>query len=425
MSSRFDVDRESFQNLLANAFVVQQSGVDSRSLRAVVHLEQAIHSGKVELPEFMNMTAECARRVANAAGVAVALVSGDNLVYRAGSGSAAASVGRELTAILRVPNHPGKKREILRVENAQTDTRIEAAVCRQFGAESLLIVPIYSGTSLFGVIKILFSEAHSFSDQEVQTYHLISGLIGEAIKGSVRVLSDAPAILPTVHAPAVVPTVQESLPQPRAETIIEVQLPVPTAGTHSSEPNFLDWSAKWDLACACLMVGLTEIELRVGQLKATGTRGWNRAQTWKAPSHLSGRVILPTLAMVAIVLVSFLYIEYRPNVSQSAASTAPLLAVPEVVQTSPAANANLLEAASLKTSSANSRWVRVSKNELDQVFSDVTVRYFEPNSVLKRTNAKRSKVHYMSDDVTIRYFEPGEQVTRHATEPIRRDVSLK
>jgi len=129
--------------------------------------------------------------------------------------------------------------------------------------------------------------------------------------------------------------------------------------------------------------------------------------------------------MVAILLVSFLYIEYRPNVSQSAASTAPLLAAPEVVQTSTAANANQLEAASLKTSSANSRWVRVSKNELDQVFADVTVRYFEPNSVLKRTNVKRSKVHYMSDDVTIRYFEPGEQVTRHATEPTRRNVSLK
>ncbi|HEX3320567.1 MAG TPA: GAF domain-containing protein [Terriglobales bacterium] len=424
MSSRFDVDRESFQNLLANAFVVQQSGVDSRSLRAVVHLEQAIHSGKVELPEFMNMTAECARRVANAAGVAVALVSGDNLVYRAGSGSAAASVGRELTAILRVPNHPGKKREILRVENAQTDTRIEAAVCRQFGAESLLIVPIYRGTSLFGVIKILFSEAHSFSDQEVQTYHLISGLIGEAIKGSDRVLSDAPAILPTIHAPAVVPTVEESLPQLRAETIFEVELPA-AVGAHSSEPTLSDWSPRWDLAWVCLMAGLTEIELRVGQLKATGTRAWTSAQTWKAPSHLSGRVLLPTLAMVAILLVSFLYIEYRPNVSQSAASTAPLLAAPEVVQTSTAANANQLEAASLKTSSANSRWVRVSKNELDQVFADVTVRYFEPNSVLKRTNVKRSKVHYMSDDVTIRYFEPGEQVTRHATEPTRRNVSLK
>ena len=107
------------------------------------------------------------------------------------------------------------------------------------------------------------------------------------------------------------------------------------------------------------------------------------------------------------------------------ASTAPLLAVPEVVQPPSAANANLLEAASLKTSSANSRWVRVNKNEWDQVFSDVTVRYFEPNSILKRTNAKRSKVHYMSDDVTIRYFEPGEQVARHGTELIRRNASLK
>lgn len=416
MSSRIDVDRESFQNLLANAYVVQQSGVDSRSLRAVVLLEQAIHSGKVELAEFMNMTAECARRVSNAAGVAVALVSGDNLVYRAGSGSAAASVGRELTAILRVPHHAGKKREILRVENAQTDTRIEAAVCRQFGAESLLIVPIYSGSSLFGVIKVLFSEAHSFSDQEVQTYHLMSGLIGEAVKRTDRALSPAAAI---------VPIAEESAAQRSAATLVDVELPVSAAGTLSAEPTFPRWSPNWDLAWGCLMTGLSEMQLRVGQLRATGKRVWDRAQTWEVPSHFSSRVVLPALAMVAIVFGSFLYIQYRPNVSQGTASTTPLLAVPELVQNPSSENANSLVAVSLKASPVNSRWVRVNKNELDQVFSDVTVRYFEPNSVVKRTNAKRSKVHYMSDDVTIRYFEPGEQVTRHVSEPVRRDASLK
>jgi hypothetical protein len=129
--------------------------------------------------------------------------------------------------------------------------------------------------------------------------------------------------------------------------------------------------------------------------------------------------------MVAIVFGSFLYIQYRPNVSLGTASTTPLLAVPELVQNPSSENANSLVAVSLKASPVNSRWVRVNKNELDQVFSDVTVRYFEPNSVVKRTNAKRSKVHYMSDDVTIRYFEPGEQVTRHVSEPVRRDASLK
>ncbi len=34
-------------------------------------------------------------------------------------------------------------REILRVENTQKDTRIESAICQQFGAKSLLILLIY------------------------------------------------------------------------------------------------------------------------------------------------------------------------------------------------------------------------------------------------------------------------------------------
>ena len=131
MSSQFNLDQEAFQNLLANAYVVQQSGVDRRSLRSVVELESAIKSGRTDLTQSMNLTAEGARRVADAAGVAIALVSGDQLVYRAGSGSAASQVGHQLTAILGVPDRNARKAEILRVENAQTDTRIEAAVwCR-------------------------------------------------------------------------------------------------------------------------------------------------------------------------------------------------------------------------------------------------------------------------------------------------------
>src|SRR5262249_27696234 len=116
-----------------------------------------------------------------ATGVAIAQLQGDQLVYRAGSGSAAANVGRRVTAILSVSRHTQSKAEILRVENAQRDGRIEAAICRQFGAESLLILPVYDNRKLVGVLEVIFSDAHAFHEQEVRTYRLMATLLGEAI----------------------------------------------------------------------------------------------------------------------------------------------------------------------------------------------------------------------------------------------------
>ena len=55
-----------------------------------------------------------------------------------------------MTASLTVSADAKTNCEILRVENAQTDTRIEADICRQFGASALLILPIYHDRVLAG-----------------------------------------------------------------------------------------------------------------------------------------------------------------------------------------------------------------------------------------------------------------------------------
>ena len=137
MSTHSSLDPECFQKLLADAFVVQESGIESRSLSAVVELQGRVATGELDVDRAMHMVADRARNVADATGIAIALLKGEQLVYRAGSGSSAACVGRHVTAILSVSKNTQSRDEILRVENAQADGRIEAAICRQFGARSL------------------------------------------------------------------------------------------------------------------------------------------------------------------------------------------------------------------------------------------------------------------------------------------------
>jgi len=181
MKTPSSLDRKTFQQLLANAFAVQESQINSRSLSAIMDVQRSIAKGKLDLDGAMRHIVESARSVANATGVAIALLKGDQLTYRAGSGSSAAYVGRQVTASLTVSANAKTNCEILRVENAQTDTRIEADICRQFGANALLILPIYHDRALAGVLDVRFSEGHAFGDPEVRTYRLMAEQIEVAL----------------------------------------------------------------------------------------------------------------------------------------------------------------------------------------------------------------------------------------------------
>lgn len=167
-------DRETLQQLLANAFAVQQSKINSQALSDIMTLQRSLAKGKVDLEGAMRLIVESARTVASATGVAVALLKGHQLTYCAASGTIADCVGQHVTASLTVSPNTRVSREILRVENAQTDTRIEAAICRQFGANALLILPIYNDGTIAGVLDVRFGEPHAFEDREVRAYRLMA-----------------------------------------------------------------------------------------------------------------------------------------------------------------------------------------------------------------------------------------------------------
>src|SRR6202521_5243191 len=214
------LDRTALQKLLANAFAVQQSQMDKQWLSAIVEVQGLIARRQLDVDGTMQLIVDRAQAVANAAGVAIALFKGHQLVYRAGSGSAADYVGRHVMATLSVPADTTGGREILRVEDAETDTRIQAEICRQFGAKSLLILLIYHQQSVAGVLEVFFSDAHAFQDCEVRAYRLMAGLIGEAMSQSTHLEREKTGTAPRPAVPnlavpnlAVPNLVQQSPPQ--------------------------------------------------------------------------------------------------------------------------------------------------------------------------------------------------------------------
>ena len=85
--------------------VVQPQGINNdlrQPLSALVELQQSIATDECDVDGAVHLISERARDVANATGIAIGLLKGDQLVYRAGSGSAVAYLGRHVMATLSV-----------------------------------------------------------------------------------------------------------------------------------------------------------------------------------------------------------------------------------------------------------------------------------------------------------------------------------
>ena len=432
MTAHSSLDPESFQKLLSNAFEVQESGMDSESLATIVDIQRSITNGELDADGAMEFVAISARNVANAAGVAIGLLKEDQLLYRAGSGSAAAYVGLRVMATLCVSAHDSKNGEILRVENAQADERIEAAICRQFGAQALLILPIYRGRIVAGVLEVLFNEAHVFQNPEVRSYRLMVALVEEAMSRAIRPVpvsvpsqtSRVPAhsspMQTTVARTAAIPTALPSQ-QPAAVTASSQKPTLVQPSVQEVDRSQISFHRGGAFHLHCPACG-NEVSEDSNLAKVLL---WTQAtvkRVQQAPLYA-----LRWESAVAAVLTIACWIAYRDLRNQttwnapirSEASTLDqqvnVTPVKQVLVDGSFGPQNTLRLADTSKHSGSRSKLRFAGNGNEQVryFSDdVTVRYFNPKPAKKQAAATNStQVRHISDDVTVRYFAPAAQAS--------------
>jgi hypothetical protein len=392
MSAHSSLDRESFQLFLANAFAVQESGMDTQSLSAVIEMQRFIDSDGFDLSRAMQMTADRALKVSNASGVAIALLEGNELVYRAGSGTAANDVGHHIRAVVNVGSGSELRREILRVENAQTDSRVQAEVCRQFGANSLIMLPIYEKEVLVGVLQVLYSEAHSFLDSEVRAYRLMSGVVGEAITRHFQHAEKRAA--------------RRSFEQVTDDNSVSqnVQSAENVAKTSAIVANAIEQNVSQGQSTR------GEADYSIRELRALWTRlttaickkanrGWS-SNFWRVGAVVTASAVLATAN----------WITYRDHSVRSTIRGA----VPrrdnarQQVPAKPFSlnnNPNCVGGGAQKTRpfSAGFKRIRIGPHEVDYIAEDVTIRHFTTGPAQRLARTGEKQVNF-GDDVTVRYF---------------------
>jgi hypothetical protein len=452
MNDHSTVDRDTFQQLLASAFAVQESQLDRQSLSVILDVQRSIASGKLDLDAAMLAIVSSARDVTHASGVAIGLFKGDRITYCAGSGTSAALVGQHVIASLTVSAFTKTSREILRVENAQRDSRIEADICRQFGASALLILPIYFDHAVAGVLEIRFSEPHTFQDREVRTYILMAEQIEVALSKASEVepsnnldaefvpaLGDSEYVEPLEEeAPAFwmgessVPslfercqyrlaTAKESASYQRsilfvtailhrARTLVVRRPAIHVIQRAQIEQWFIDQRAKSSAAAQ-----------RTKHLLVTQRRKFvARLQQANDYTSRPGMHTVGLVFAVVILAVSVL-IAYKSNGTSSTfdPSALPKSATTESEPGSKPlpgkaeAQPELLQAKEVRPGRISRKHVRFADSEVQYFGDDVTVRLFSPRPAAQHTVIPKTRVAHFGKDVTIRYFgSPQPAVSR-------------
>jgi len=394
MSVHSSLDRESFETVLASAFAVQQSGMDNEARSALVAIQRSITTGELDVDQTMGLIADRARNIANATGIAIALLKADQLVYRAASGSAASYVGQQETAVLSVSAHKSPRREILRVENAHTDARIEAAVCRQFGASSLLILPIYQAGDVAGVLEVFFSEAHIFHDPEVEMYQLMTGLVERAMFRGMRLDQKESLAIQLATVPHPIEPITSEMEKPCSSDKFAPEQP-PKSSVDRLRGKI---ALREKITALCLAAtGATTITQPL-KFPLLETLRWN---------------LLPAAVVIALVLATWVVrrpaspVEHSAQGSLNAAgpqvSSATSRQLPEIRSSKPQTALGGTERHKGVSRSAFKR-IRIGPNEIDYIAEDVTIRRFtqEPAPLQMRPANKQINI---GKDVTVRYFE--------------------
>jgi hypothetical protein len=345
-----------------------------------------------------------------------------------------------VTASLIVSADPKTNREILRVENAQTDPRIEADICWQFGANSLLILPIYRDGAVAGVLDVRFREAHAFQDREVSTYRLMAEQIEAALFHAAHLEqkeSLAPELPPIPEAFAQIPLPDENFVPPPEFTMLPEnehslyarcgavladvkQFPVfkqsvSLATTIAQRAKELRWPGGWRSPAPAAARELTSAFKRSAVL---ATMLAQRARNLSWPNRR-----LSMALAVAVVLAFTALIAYRgrgpakPLESSTLPTPTAIHQQAHLPKPLPGKSASAAQSALKETAPARTalKRVRVGPSEVDYVANDVTMRVFTNQPAAKRRHPPDSRVAQFGDDVTVRYFTPPPPSPRAAS----------
>lgn len=185
MASRLTLDRQSFEQLLAAASLVQELNQQSPvpftaspvpTFSAVVEIQQAIETGVLDLQSAAERIVHLAPRLTRAQGCVSWIFTEYGFVYRTADVS---GHGDERLARLAKSAALGDQKASLADLSSLWDAAADPLQSKQ--VKSLLVAPIYQNHEIAGGIAVFSAEPNVFTEPDRTNIRLLAGLLAHAL----------------------------------------------------------------------------------------------------------------------------------------------------------------------------------------------------------------------------------------------------
>lgn len=149
---------------------------------ALIALQQEIAHTYHDLQTIMQLIIQHSQQMTQASGGVVELAEGEDMVYRAASGTAAPHVGMRLKRAGSLSGRCIQERAVLICEDAETDPRVDRNACRRIGVRSMIVAPLQHDGQSIGVIKVFSPQPRAFGSWDVTTLQLMAGMMSVVLR---------------------------------------------------------------------------------------------------------------------------------------------------------------------------------------------------------------------------------------------------
>ena len=154
---------------------------EATRLRAIIQTQQEINEVILDPDEVMRVVTERAEQLTGADGAVIELAEGDEMVYRAVSGTASDSIGLRLQAATSLSGLCVRTGEVLVCDDTELDVRVDLEACRRIGVRSMIVVPLVHRGEAVGALKVLSAVPHGFCADDIDALELLAGFVATSL----------------------------------------------------------------------------------------------------------------------------------------------------------------------------------------------------------------------------------------------------
>ena len=166
-------------------------GPTSSQLRSIIQIQNDISRLSLDLGGIMQLVCERTATLLATDGIAVELVDGDEMVYRAAHGIAKPQLGLRLKRNNSLSGLCVQSGQLLHCRDSETDDRVNREACRSVGLRSMIVLPLRHRETSVGVLKAMSRAPNGFRKVYIELLSMMTDVLSASIYFSIKYDQDA------------------------------------------------------------------------------------------------------------------------------------------------------------------------------------------------------------------------------------------